>query len=219
MTATLYIGNKNYSSWSLRPWLVMRHAGMDFRDEKLALLSDDYRARIPGISPSGKVPVLHLDDQVIWDSLAICEFIAETYPDAQCWPTAREARAQARAVVAEMHSGFPALRNLMPMDCRKLLAPVKVQQPQELAKDIQRIHAIWQECLAKSGGPFLFGSFSIVDAFFAPVVIRFKSYGVHLDATLEGYCQTLLQLPDMQAWIEEGQGEKEMLNYTVITLP
>lgn len=220
MMATLYIGNKNYSSWSLRPWLLMKMTGFEFKEDLLHLLSDSYRQRIPDISPSGKVPVLKHNQQVIWDSLAICEYIAELFPKKHCWPKNSQARAKARAIVSEMHSGFPSLRNAMPMDCRKLAEPVGVAQSPKLAAEITRIHDIWQDCRQDyaSDGPFLFGQFSIVDAFFAPVVIRFLSYGVALNETLKAYCDVMLNLPHLKDWIAQGVVEKEWLDYSVITV-
>ena len=208
---TLIIGNKNYSSWSLRPWLVLKHAGIPFREHYLPIRSADWQAQIHSLSPSGKVPVLMDGDVRVWDSLAICEYLAERFPDKRLWPTASAARAEARAVSAEMHSGFQALRQNMFMNIRRRM-PTHGRTPDVLA-DIERIVAIWNDCRARHhhGGPFLFGAFSIADAMYAPVALRFETYVVNITGVASDYARSLLALPAMREWIAAAHAEKEQL--------
>lgn len=199
-TLTLVIGTRRYSSWSLRPWLAARMAGADIRAIEVTLRQPETKAEILRHSPSGKVPCLIHDGLVVWDSLAICEYLAETFPEARLWPDESKARAVARAVSAEMHSGFMNLRNLCPMDlCQD--APLADIAP-ELQTDIERVKAIWNDCRARfgAGGPFLFGRFSVADAMFAPVVTRFATYALPLDAVSQAYCDAILGLPALQEW-------------------
>ncbi|MFN6558344.1 MAG: glutathione S-transferase family protein [Nostoc sp. ChiSLP01] len=207
---TLVIGNKNYSSWSLRPWLAMKQFGLEFDEIRIPLYGSDSASKTRQYSSSGKVPVLLHDTLTIWDSLAICEYLAETFP-MQWWPEDKTARAFARSITAEMHSGFQNLRQNMPMNCRtkypgKGLAS-GVQQ------DIDRIISIWKESRQKFGsaGNFLFSNFTIADAFFAPVVIRFVAYDVQLDADSKDYVETILVLNAMQEWINAAKNETEIL--------
>lgn len=197
----LIIGNKNYSSWSLRSWLLMRQLDIPF-DEELVWLyeGEDEQARLRALSPSGKVPCLVDGDYVVWDTLAIAEYLAERFPTRGVWPADARLRAQARSVAAEMHSGFVDLRSAMPMNVRKRFENVPVSPA--VRANIDRISTVWKEALAASGGPFLFGRFSAADAFYAPVVWRFRNYGVKLDAALEAYMDRMLALPAMQAWAE-----------------
>ncbi|WP_305856629.1 glutathione S-transferase family protein [Balneatrix alpica] len=204
----LLIGNKNYSSWSLRPWLLLKQLGLPFQEKRVSLYQTETREQIMRHSPSGKVPALYLDGQWVWDSLAICETLAERYP--QAWPQDAKARAQARAIVAEMHSGFFELRNQMPMNCRRRQALSHCNE--FLLEDMRRIQQIWQDCLEQSAGPFLFGDFSIADAFYAPVVLRFYSYEVELDQPLRGYMDTILSLPALQEWMAAAQAETEVIS-------
>jgi glutathione S-transferase len=205
MTLKLYVGSKRYSSWSLRPYLALVHSGLPFEATTIFLDRDDTKAEIAKVSPAGKVPVLHHDDVIVWDSLAICEYVAELAPDAGLWPADRKARAHARAICAEMHAGFAALRTHMSMD---VLSDRRGQghTPEALA-DARRVMAIWTEALATSGGPFLFGRPTIADAFFAPVTQRFTIYGVELDATCRGYVDAVTALPAMQAWLRDAATE------------
>ncbi|MGC6327991.1 glutathione S-transferase family protein [Rhizorhabdus sp. FW153] len=189
----LFIGNKNYSSWSLRPWILMRQLGIAF-EEILVPFGD---GAFDAFSPTGKVPCLMDGTLVIWDSLAIAEYLAEQ--NAAVWPADREARAWARSAAAEMHSGFSALREVCTMNCG-----IRVQlkeQPSALDRDITRIASLWSEGLSRFGGPWLAGAdFSAVDAFFAPVAFRFQTYGITLDERCDGYARRLLELPHMEAW-------------------
>jgi len=216
----LYIGNKNYSSWSLRPWLLLKQAGIEFQERRLAIFSDEFRDVIGRLSPAGRVPVLKDGDLVIWDSLAICEYIAEQYPHSHAWPEAVAARAHARAICAEMHSGFPALRNHMPMDCRNRDLAGSVVIEGKLAGETQRIREMWRECREKyaGDGPFLFGHFSIADCMYAPVVFRFRTYLPPLGDLEQAYCHTLLALPAMREWLEASELETETIDYSNITV-
>lgn len=203
----LIIGNKNFSSWSLRPWLVLKMLDEPFEELSIDLLSADVRQRIDAVSPTGKVPVLRDRNLIIADSLAICEYLAECFPSAHLWPQGSDERAQARSVCAEMHAGFAHLREKLPMDiCARLPQPVMTP---ELEREIGRIGAIWQELRTRHepDGPFLFGPFTIADAFFAPVITRFVSYGIALSGLAREYADTVLALPAMQDWIEAAERE------------
>jgi glutathione S-transferase len=204
----LVIGNKNYSTWSLRPWLLLRHHDIPFEEVRIALNLQETPAQLQAMSPTSKVPVLYDDDLVIWDSLAICEYVSERLLDGKGWPAAAASRGRARSVAAEMHSGFNALRNQWPMNIR-LQRPMPVEG--DLKKDIRRIEQLWQECLDASGGPWLFGEFSIADAMFAPVVMRFYSYHPVLGDTAAGYCRKMLSNSALQQWMAAGVQEKEVI--------
>ena len=211
MTLTLVIGNKNYSSWSLRPWLAMRQLGIAFSEVQIALYKPESSEHIRRYSPAGKVPVL-LDDAItVWDSLAILGYLAEGLPTFHWWPTDNTARAIARSICAEMHSGFQALRHNMPMNCRARL-PGKGMTP-DVPSDIDRITAIWRDCRQTFGteGPLLFGQFTIADAMFAPVALRFVTYDVRLDDVCQQYVEALLALPAMQEWLKAADAEVETL--------
>jgi len=207
----LYIGNKNYSSWSLRPYLALAHTGAKFRTEVIVLDRPDSKANMLAKNPAGKVPVLVDADLVVWDSLAICEYLAEQYPAAQLWPTDRAARALARSISAEMHSGFPALRNAMPMNLRN--RKPGVGHTAEALADAARVQQIWRESLTRSGGPFLFGGFTVADAMFAPVTTRFTTYGVKLDPQLAAYVDAIAALPSFRAWYADAEKEEWKLAY------
>lgn len=197
---TLVIGSKRYSSWSLRPWLALKKAGADFQEVEIALRQPDTKSQILRHSPSGKVPCLIHGQVRIWDSLAICEYAAELFPKASLWPQGAEARAVARAVSAEMHSGFPVLRERCPMDV--CLRTPLADPPTELLVEVERVKTIWNECRHRygQGGPFLFGRFSVADAMFAPVVTRFTTYALKLDQVSKAYCEAVWALPAMQEW-------------------
>jgi glutathione S-transferase len=194
----LVIGDRNYSSWSLRPWLAIKQAELPFEEVYIRLRGIGTKAEIFKYSPSGKVPCLIDGDTVVWDSLAICEYLAETKP--ALWPAERRARAEARSVCAEMHSGFNALRQFMPMQIHA--SKPYDERTAEVKADIARIVTIWESCRARfaAGGPFLFGTFSIADAMFAPVVWRFLTYVVELPATSRDWVEMMCALPAMQEW-------------------
>ncbi|MCP5150039.1 MAG: glutathione S-transferase family protein [Ectothiorhodospiraceae bacterium] len=207
----LVIGNQNYSSWSLRPWLFLRATGVEFEVLRIPLDTPRFQAEIGRWSPTRCVPVLHHAGRVVWDSLAICEYAAETFPGVEGWPDDPDARAFARAASAEMHSGFSALRATMPMDCRARRA--RHEPSPEAARDIARVLAIWREARTRfgAGGPWLCGRFSIADAMFAPVASRFVTYAVTLDETTWGWVDTLMSHPAMREWLRAGAAETEML--------
>lgn len=208
-TLALVIGNKAYSSWSLRPWLLMKHAGIAFEEIRVSLYAADAKANLLRHSPSGLVPVLKDGDLRIWDSLAICEYLAEKYPERQLWPADSRARALARAISAEMHAGFARLRAHLPMNVRREIAARAV--PDDVAPEIARILAIWNECRAQHGsrGPFLFGRFCIADAMFAPVVTRLRTYGVPVSGAAQSYAHGIYALPEMGEWIAAARAETE----------
>lgn len=205
---TLYIGNKSYSSWSLRAWLVLRQSGADF--EEVVIPLDEPGVRVPAIlahSPTGKVPALRHGDLTIWESLAIGEYVAELFPAAGLWPEDRAARAIARAASAEMASSFPELRAALTMNVRRKAAPRPLSEP--VARNVARIQEIWRDCRARfgQGGPFLFGRFSVADAMYAPVVTRFDTYGVEVDEGARAYMAAVLALPAMQDWFSAARLE------------
>lgn len=205
----LVIGNKNYSSWSMRPWFLLKQAGIAFAEHRISLGAPDFAEQVARFSPTGRVPVLIDGAVTVWDSLAICEYLAEKFPDQALWPRAAAARAHARSICAEMHAGFSDLRSQMTMNLTARLPGfgwnVAVQ------RDIDRITAIWQNCLERSGGPFLFGTFSIADAYYAPVVSRFVTYDVKLPEGAERYVETLWSLPVTATWIAEASLENEFI--------
>jgi glutathione S-transferase len=211
MKLQLVIGNKNYSSWSMRPWVLLRQAQIPF--EEVQLKFDD-ETRVSGIekySAAGKVPVLIVDGQPVWDSLAICETVAEMHPDKHLWPETPEARRVARSICAEMHSGFQALRAAMPMNIRSR-HPGKGMTPAS-RKDIDRVVALWTDCRERFGGEgnFLFGRFTIADAFYAPVVMRFQTYAVKLPSVAQAYCEAVQALGAVREWIEAARRETEFV--------
>jgi glutathione S-transferase len=206
---TLVIGDKNLSSWSLRPWLLMRQAGIPFAEVKILLDRPDTKNRIREYSPAGKVPILYAGDLLIWDSLAICEYIADRHGDKALWPADPAARATARSVSAEMHSGFAALRKDLPMEIHGHHPGQRWSD--DAAADIDRVKVIWRDCRDRFGGsgPFLFGAFSVADAIYAPVVTRFLTHDVNLDMTERAYCDAVMALPAMADWRRGAREEVE----------
>ena len=195
----LTMGNKNYSSWSLRPWILMKHLGLTFAERVLPLDTKDFAREVAATSPTHRVPVLRHGNLVIWDSLAICEYVCELAGDG--WPRERAARAVARSACAEMHSGFGALRSQWPMNARaeaRRTAP----DPRREA-EIERINELWDECRTRFGanGPWLFGEYCVADAMFAPVVLRFRTYGARVSDSAAAYAATILADPHMQTWL------------------
>ena len=212
MKPKLIIGNKNYSSWSLRPWLLLKEAGIDFEEHRIALDQPGSANEIAEFSPAGRVPVLQLEDVTVWDSLAIAETVAERWPHKQLWPADAAARAHARSISAEMHAGFATLRSCMPMNCRAMGR--KISLPDELGDEIDRIIAIWVDCHRQygSGGGWLFGDFSIADAMFAPVVLRFRTYGINLPESAGFFPHRLLESKAMQEWLAAAESEIEVID-------
>ena len=208
---TLVIANKNYSSWSMRPWVLLRTLGIEFDEVQLKFGSDAHRDGIARWSPTGLVPVLWLDGEPVWDTFAIAETVAERWPERQAWPTDARARAVARSVCAEMHSGFRALRGAMPMNIRGAY-PGKGMNP-DVRKDIDRVVDIWTACRERfgQGGDLLFGGFSIADAYYAPVVTRFATYAVELPQVARRYADAVLALPAVRGWSAAGRAEPEFV--------
>ncbi|MEI2299036.1 glutathione S-transferase family protein [Ensifer sp. MJa1] len=202
---TLYVGNKNYSSWSMRPWLALTAAGIDFED---VVIPFDFAAGNPeirAISPTGKVPLLRHGDLLVWESLAIIEYVAELFPDADLWPSDGQARARARSYSMEMLSGFRALRGACPMNIRRQKQALDAAA--DIRADVARIEQIWKEALARSGGPFLFGAFSAADAMYAPVVNRFDVYDLVADPETLGYMERVKAHPAFRKWEEAARAE------------
>ena len=207
----LVIGNKNYSSWSLRPWLLLRQFNIDFEEIQVSLRAEGIRERIGKYSPTGKVPILLDQGLTIWDSLAICEYVSDHYLDGKGWPQDPGRRAEARSVSAEMHSGFTALRSEMPMNCR---ARRQAQVSDAARRDIDRIAQMWEYCSSKysGSGPWLFGGFSIADCMFAPVVLRFLTYGIKISEPGKAYMDTMTNNSHLIDWIAAAKQEKEFLS-------
>jgi len=208
MTLKLVIGNKNYSSWSMRPWLAMRAAGIPFEEIFIPLYTGQAdKDRLLSFSRSGKVPALIDDDLTIWDSLAIIEYLAERFPEAKLWPQDRAARAHARSVSAEMHSGFLPLRNECGMNLHRPVGSIALSE--DARANIARVEEIWSDCRERYGrqGPFLFGAFSGADAMYAPVVHRFRTYAVKVGPIVRAYMETMMALPAFKEWTEAGLEE------------
>ena len=211
MSTRLIIGNKNYSTWSLRAWLLLSEAGIEFEEERLALDTEGSADKIAQFSPARHVPVLILNGATVWDTMAIAETAAEHWPDRNLWPSNPAARAHARSISAEMHSGFSILRETMPMNCRAMGR--KVSLPDALAADIDRVFEIWSDCHRRyqSGGDWLFGEFSVADAMYAPVVLRFRTYGINLPQSAAAYPDRLLQSTALQDWLADAESEVEVI--------
>jgi glutathione S-transferase len=214
---SLTMGNKNYSSWSLRPWILMRHLGLPFGETVLPLDTLEFARVIESHSPTRRVPILRHGELLVWDSLAICEYACELA--GRGWPRESAARAVARAVCAEMHSGFGALRAQWPMNARA--EGRKTADNAARAADISRIRQLWAECRSRFGaaGPWLFGEYSVADAMFAPVVLRFRTYGAVLDDTSAGYVATTLADPHMRAWLDAARAEPWTIEASEIGRP
>jgi glutathione S-transferase len=208
--ATLTISSRNYSSWSLRGWLLTKFSGLPFDEIEVPIDTPGVRAEILLLSPSILVPCLQHDDIKIWDTLAIAEYLNEVCPQAGLLPADRAARAHCRAICGEMHSGFMSLRSALPMNLKGNFPGFKIWSRAQA--DIDRITTIWRDCLATYGGPYLFGKLCAADAMYAPVVTRFETYDVKLDRVCTGYCETILALPEMKEWIAAAQLEPEDIN-------
>jgi len=210
---TIYLGNKNYSSWSMRGWLAVKLSGAEFDEVVIPLDQADTRETILRYSPSGLVPVIHHGERIVWDSLAIGEYLAETFPDAGLWPADAGPRAHARAIAAEMHGGFATLRNHMPMNMRGSF-PNRGREP-GVQTDVNRICAIWRDTRAKygAGGDFLFGErFTLADAMYAPVVSRFRTYKVELGEAEAGYAKAVWEHPAVKEWREAAKNEPMIID-------
>lgn len=216
----LFIGNKNYSSWSMRPWVLLKQAGIPFEEVKVRFdsFSDDsqFKSTLRSLTPVGRVPVLQDGERLIWDSLAIAEYLAETQADRHLWPRDAGERARARSLCAEMHSGFVGLRSNCPMNIEAQLPQIgalKWRDVAALRADVTRIDQMWSEQLQRHGGPMLFGDFSIADAFFAPVVMRMRTYALPLSEAAQAYVQRVCELPGVKAWVADALAEKDFLDF------
>jgi len=216
----LYIGNKNYSSWSMRPWVLLKQAGIAFDEVVIRFDAftpeSRFKASLANVSPTGRVPVLVDGDLTVWDTLAIAEYVAEKFPQKHLWPQDVALRANARSVCAEMHSGFGAVRNHFPMNVEAELPEVGARLLKEEAgvrADVERIVAMWTALLEAHGGPLLFGEFTIADAYFAPIVMRFKTYGVPVPPAIAAYMKRVTELPGVAAWIAGALAERDFLDF------
>ena len=216
----LYIANKNYSSWSMRPWVLLRQAGIDFEEVYIRFDSfsadSNFKASLRGINPVGKVPVLVHDGLAVWDTLAIAEYVAEQFPEKQLWPHDRAARARARSICAEMHSGFTGLRSACPMNIEAHLPEIgalALRDKPAVRADLERISKLWSGLLQEHGGPMLFGEFSVADAYFAPVVMRLKTYALPVPADVAAYMARVCALPGVKAWIDDALAEKDFIDF------
>jgi glutathione S-transferase len=217
MALHLIIGNKNYSSWSFRPWIAMKATGIAFEETVISLEAKDFKQRILALSGAGKVPVLRDGDVRVWETLAILEYLAEKFPEAKLWPGDAAARAQARAVASEMHAGFAPLRRQLPMN---MWRPVKARMlDAEAAANVARIDEIFSTCLKTSGGPFLFGAFGAADAMFAPVVSRFHTYSVDVSPAARGYMNAVMVLPAWREWRTAALREPWILSHDEVDWP
>jgi glutathione S-transferase len=205
----LVIGNKNYSSWSLRPWIAMRQFGLDFEETVIQLDQPSTARRIGRHSRAGRVPVLHDGNITVWETLAILEYLAEANPKKALWPRKRAARAMARAAANEMHAGFAALRNALPVNLRRARRPPRIPIGPDVRADIARIEQLWRDCrkACRKGGPFLFGRFSIADAMYAPVVTRFDTYAIDVGRETRVYMDAVLATKAFMAWKQSAQQE------------
>jgi glutathione S-transferase len=219
MALTLVIGNKNYSSWSLRPWIAMKVAQIPFDEVLIPLYEPGSREKVLAYSPAGKVPILIDDGTPIWESLAILEYLAEQFPGAGLWPTDAKARAHARAVASEMHAGFAPLRRNCPMNMWRPPGPRDL--PVEVADNARRIDAIWTDCRVHfgAGGPFLFGAFSAADAMYAPIVSRFSTYAIDVGAASRAYMQAVMALPAWQEWAASALAETWIMQGNEVDWP
>lgn len=215
----LVIGNKCYSSWSLRSWLPLRHFGVDFEERRLPLETEEFTREIGKYAPTRRVPVLIDGEVTVWDSLAIAEYANERWLNAKGWPEDRAARAHARTICAEMHSGFVGLRSALPMDCRASGAPVPVNAAAR--SDVARMRELIGGCRSRFGasGPWLFGAFSLADCYFAPIVVRFKGYGVPVDGAVAAWVEAMWALPALAEWVAAGRAEREVVPADVLRLP
>jgi glutathione S-transferase len=216
----LYIGNKNYSSWSMRPWVLLTQAGIAFEEVMVRFDSFDadsaFKRTLLALSPTGKVPLLVDGDLAVWDTLAIAEYLAEQYPEKHLWPQDRAARARARSVCAEMHSGFGQLRSHCPMNIEAHLPDTGAliwRDQAGVRADVARLVAMWQALLQTHGGPLLFGAFTVADAYFAPICMRLKTYALPVPPDVAAYVERVCALPGVQAWITQALAEKDFLDF------
>lgn len=213
MSLKLVIGNKNYSSWSLRAWLFLQQNQVEFEEIRLALFTENWETEIRQYTPAGKVPVLLDGDLTIWDSLAIMEYVQEAYPEVTGWPSDRVARAHARSIAAEMHSGFMAIREELPQNLKMCQRRSRDDFSSQARAEIERVEALWQDCFERYGGPWLFGDFSIADAMYAPVALRFVTYGIDLKPNSQRFVTSVRELAPVQVWVAAAAAEEECLPF------
>ena len=216
----LYIANKNYSSWSMRPWVMLKQAGIDFEEVMVRFDGFDaqsmFKKTLKDINPVGKVPVLVDGDLAVWDTLAIAEYVAEKFPDKKLWPSAVADRARARSICAEMHSGFAGIRSACPMNIDAHLPEIgalAMRDKEAVRNDLKRIDSLFSALLKAHKGPMLFGSFSIPDAYFAPVVMRIKTYALPVSTEPQAYIERLCAMPGVKAWIDDALAEKDFIDF------
>ena len=216
----LYIGNKNYSSWSMRPWVLLKQASIEFEEIKVLFDSFDpgsnFKVALDGVTPAGKVPVLLDDGFAVWDTLAIAEYVAEIHPEKKLWPQERQARARARSICAEMHSGFSALRSACGMNIEASLPQIGQlawRDKPGVRADVQRLVSMWSELLAQHGGPLLFGGFTAADAYFTPVCMRIRTYALPVPAEIAAYVERVCALPGVKAWIDGALAEQDFRQF------
>jgi len=216
----LYIANKNYSSWSMRPWVMLRQANIDFEEVYVRFDSfapdSQFKTTLQDINPVGKVPVLVHDGLAVWDTLAIAEYVAEQFPDKQLWPQDRAARARARSICAEMHSGFTGLRSACPMNIEANLPEIgalALRDKPAVRADLARICSLWSNLLQEHNGPMLFGHFTVADAYFAPVVMRLNTYALPVPADVADYMEGVCALPGVKAWMDEALAERDFIDF------
>lgn len=216
----LYIGNKNYSSWSMRPWVLLTQADIPFEEVMVRFDAftpeSNFKATLKTVSPTGKVPVLVDGDLVVWDTLAIAEYLAEKFPECELWPHESADRARARSICAELHSGFGALRSACPMNIEARLPDAGAliwRDNPAVRADVARLVSLWRDCLQKSGGPLLFGNFSVADAYYAPICTRLVSYALPLPPDVQAYVQHVLALPGVKAWLDAACAEHDFLAF------
>ncbi len=217
---TLYVGNKNYSSWSMRPWVLLKQGNIRFEEVSVRFDSFDagsqFKTTVNAITPTGKVPVLVDEGLAVWDTLAIAEYVAEQYPQAKLWPADRTARARARSLCAEMHAGFTQLRSHCPMNIEASLPDVGAliwRDQAGVRADVARIVTMWSALLTEHGGPMLFGAFSVVDAYYAPVAMRLRTYALPVPPEITAYMNRLCALPGVKAWIDDALAEQDFLDF------
>jgi glutathione S-transferase len=216
----LYIANKNYSSWSMRPWVMLKQAGIDFEEVMVRFDGFDaqsmFKKTLKDINPVGKVPVLVDGDLAVWDTLAIAEYVAEKFPDKKLWPSAVADRARARSICAEMHSGFTGIRSACPMNIDAHLPEIgalAMRDKEAVRNDLKRIDSLFSALLKAHKGPMLFGAFSIPDAYFAPVVMRIKTYALPVSTETQAYIERLCAMPGVKAWIDDALAEKDFIDF------
>jgi glutathione S-transferase len=216
----LYIANKNYSSWSMRPWVMLKQAGIDFEEVMVRFDGFDaqsmFKKTLKDINPVGKVPVLVDGDLAVWDTLAIAEYVAEKFPDKKLWPSAVADRARARSICAEMHSGFAGIRSACPMNIDAHLPEIgalAMRDKEAVRNDLKRIDSLFSALLKAHKGPMLFGAFSIPDAYFAPVVMRIKTYALPASTETQAYIERLCAMPGVKAWIDDALAEKDFIDF------